>query len=129
MEAVAEILASVADGKHQGYLSQGGFYTLSYLLEKTLKHKDIHKPMLTEWLRRLLRDILSTATVVGVSHEHLYDAVNDEAFTDLEDSFQYQCALENKCDVLVTINIKDYNNVDPAMLKIMTPTDFVDYCL
>ena len=47
VETVAKVLEAVADGKHQGYLSQGGFYTLAFLLEKTLKRKDIHKPLLT----------------------------------------------------------------------------------
>ena len=126
VEAVAEILDAVADGKHQGFLSQGAFYTLAFLLEKTLKHKNIHKPLLTEWLRRLLEDIQSTATVVGVSHEHLKEAVADKAFDDLEDSFQYHCALENDCDVLVTINIKDYKNANKDSLEIMTPADFVE---
>ena len=48
VETVSRILEAVADGKHRGFLSQGGFYTLAFLLEKTLKRKEIHKPLLTE---------------------------------------------------------------------------------
>ena len=46
----------------------------------------------------------------GISRKDMLRAVGNEAFIDIEDSFQYRCALENGCDVLVTINIKDYKN-------------------
>ena len=126
VETVAEILEAIADGKHQGFLSQGGFYTLTFLLERALRHKGIYKPILTDLLRRVLGDILSTATVVGISHKHFLDAVGDAAFSDLEDSFQYHCALENECDVLITINIKDYKDAGSEKLKVMTPFDFAE---
>ena len=126
VETVAEILEAIADGKHQGFLSQGGFYTLTFLLERALRHKGIHKPILTDLLRGVLGDILSTVTVVGISHKHLLDAVGDATFSDLEDCFQYHCALENECDVLITINIKDYKDVSSGKLKVMTPFDFAE---
>ena len=53
-------------------------------------------------------------------------AVSNEAFTDIEDSFQYHCAVESRCDVLVTINIDDFRDADQRHLEIMTPTQFVD---
>lgn len=52
-------------------------------------------------------------------------AINDDRFVDIEDSFQYQCALHNNCDVLLTINIKDFKNVLDGPLPILTPEDFV----
>ena len=119
------ILNAIAEGEHQGVLSQGSFYTLAFLLERALKAKGIHKPFQTEYLRKLLADIQATARVVGVSHEFLNDALQDKAFTDLEDSFQYRCALENNCDVLLTINIKDYRRADLSALEILSPSDFV----
>ena len=126
VEAVDRILKAIADGEHDGVISQGAFYTLAFLLEKALKRKGIQKPLQTEQLRGLLSDVLSTAVVVGVSHEHLEDAVGDKSFTDFEDSFQYQCALENNCDALVTINMKDYRKADQTKLTILTPTSFVE---
>ena len=110
----------------KAFFSQGGFYTLTFLLERALRHKGIHKPILTDLLRRVLEDILSTAIVAGISHEHLLDALGDTAFSDLEDSFQYHCALENECDVLITINIKDYRDAGSDKLKVMTPSDFAE---
>ena len=123
---VEKILNAIAEGKHQGVLSQGSFYTLAFLLERMLKKNGIHKPLQTAQLRGLLDDILATARIVGVSHEHLHDAVQDCAFTDLEDSFQYRCAIENKCDVLLTINTKDFIHADQSRPMILTPLEFVN---
>lgn len=52
--------------------------------------------------------------------------IDRRAFTDIEDSFQYQCALENDCDVLVTINIDDYKSADQSHIEILTPSAFAD---
>ena len=48
-----------------------------------------------------------------------------EAADDAEDSFQYHCALQNKCDALVTINLKDYGNADTSAMDILSPEAFV----
>ena len=48
------------------------------------------------------------------------------SINDLEDSFQYQCALTAQCDVFITINIRDFRDVDFAYMNIMTPQEFVD---
>ena len=91
-----------------------------------MKEKGIHKPLLIGQLRDLLADVQATARVVGVSHEHLSDALQDTAFNDLKDSFQYHCALENECNVLVTINLKDYIHADQSGIEILTPAGFVE---
>ena len=49
---------------------------------------------------------------------------SDPAFDDIEDSFQYQCAVQNKCDALVTINLKDYRNADTSAMEILSPEAF-----
>ena len=49
----------------------------------------------------------------------------DPAFDDIQDSFQYQCAVQNKCDALVTINLKDYRNADTSAMEILSPEAFV----
>ena len=50
---------------------------------------------------------------------------SDPAFDDIEDSFQYQCAVQNKCAALVTINLKDYRNTDTSVMEILSPEAFV----
>ena len=51
---------------------------------------------------------------------------SDTSFDDVEDSFQYQCALQAKCDALVTINLRDYRNADTSNIEILSPTEFVE---
>ena len=53
-----------------------------------------------------------------------YEAVS-QLLSAIEDSFQYQCAVQNKCDALVTINLKDYRNADPSAMEILSPEAFV----
>ena len=63
---------------------------------------------------------------VGVSHRRLQQGIGDPAFDDVEDSFQYQSALQAKCDSLVTINLRDYRGADTSKIEILSPTEFVD---
>ena len=66
------------------------------------------------------------AKVAQYTDNLLLVGINDQAFDDVEDSFQYQCALQNKCDALITINLRDYRSADTSKLEILSPTEFVD---
>lgn len=90
-----------------------------------LKKQGIHRPEQTMRLRSILDTILSLVTVTGINHRHIVKGVNDEAFDDLEDSFQYQCALQAKCDTFVTINLRDYRETDTSTIEILSPTEFI----
>ena len=124
--AVSQLLSAVEDGKLKAVVSAGCVYTLAYLIRMELKRQGIHRPEQTLRLRSLLNIVLSMGTVAGVSHKNIISGINDLAFDDVEDSFQYQCALQNKCDALVTINLKDYRNADTAKMEILSPTEFVE---
>lgn len=125
-EVVRSILHAIEDKKMLGVISSGSLYTLTYLLTKGLKRNNVHRPEQTERLRNLLRLIVSLCTVVDTTHAKLVSAINDESFIDIEDSYQYQCAIQNGCTQLVTINIKDYKDADQASIEILTPEEFVD---
>jgi predicted nucleic acid-binding protein len=57
----------------------------------------------------------------------IYQRIISDNFKDLEDSYQYQAALNCNADVLLTINIKDFDGVkDKQQIKIMTPQTFVE---
>ena len=96
------------------------------LLLFILKSMVIHRPEQTERVRQTLLAFLQLAPTVDCSAETVQEAVNDERFTDIEDSFQYHCALQNDCDVLLTINIKDYKNVLGQRPEVLTPEEFVE---
>lgn len=87
--------------------------------------KGIHRPEQTTRLRQTLDIVLSLANVVGISHKRMVNGNNDPAFDDIEDSFQYQCALQNKCDALITINLKDFSRAGSPVMEILSPEEFV----
>ena len=87
---------------------------------------DIHRPELTKYLRGYLAEVLDMATIVELSHAGAESAIYDESFNDIEDSFQYHCAVENHCDVLITINIDDFKNASQSAIEILTPSAFIN---
>jgi predicted nucleic acid-binding protein len=125
-QAVSQLLSAVEDGKIKAVVSVGCIYTLAYLVRVELKRQDIHRPEQTLRLRSTLNTVMSMVTAVGLSHKRLSLGINDQAFDDVEDSFQYQCALQNKCDALITINLRDYRSADTSKVEILSPTEFVD---
>lgn len=125
-QAVGQLLSAVEDGRLKAVVSAGCIYTLTYLIRMELKRKDIHRPEQTLRLRTMLNTVLSMVTVGGLSHKRIIKGVNDTTFDDVEDSFQYQCGLQAKCEALVTINLRDYNNADTSKMEILSPTEFVE---
>ena len=125
-QSVAKLFDAIEDGKVKGVVSVGCAYTLAYLVRMELKRQGIHRPEQTIRLRSTLNTILSMVTSVGITHKRLVQGVNDANFDDIEDSFQYQSALQSKCDALVTINLRDFENVDASKIEIMSPTEFVN---
>ena len=124
--AVGQLLSAVEDGKLKAVISVGCIYTLTYLIRMELKRKDIHRPEQTLRLRTMLNTVMSMVTVSGISQKRIIKGINETAFDDVEDSFQYQCGLQAKCDALITINLRDYNNADTSKMVIMSPTEFVE---
>ena len=125
-ESVCQLIDAIVEGKHSACISTGCIYTLSFLFERSLKAQGIHKPEQTARLRNYLSQVLHVAELVDLSHIAAKQAINEEHFSDIEDSFQYQCALENGCDVLVTINVDDFKDADQSHIEIITPTTFVE---
>ena len=125
-ESVCHLIDAIVEGKHSACISTGCIYTLSFLFERSLKAQGIHKPEQTARLRSYLTEVLHVAELVDLSHYAAEQAINDQHFSDIEDSFQYQCALENGCDVFVTINVDDFKNADQLQIEILTPAAFVE---
>ena len=124
--AVSRLLSAVEDGRLKAIVSVGCVYTLTYLIRMELKRKEIHRPEQTMQLRATLDTVMSMVTVGSLSQRRVIHAINDIAFDDVEDSLQYQCALQSKCDAFITINLRDYRNADTANIEIMSPKEFVE---
>ncbi len=123
---VRDVFDAIEEGMLMAVSSVGSMYTNAYLVMLYLKENDIHRPEQTEKLRFILKAFRNIAPTVDCSDETIEEAIDDEQFTDIEDSFQYHCALQHGCDVLLTINIKDYKNVLDSGLEVMTPQEFVE---
>jgi hypothetical protein len=50
-------------------------------------------------------------------------ALNDETFSDFEDGLQYFTAIENRQEIIITRNLKDYKN---SKLPTMTARQFIE---
>ena len=124
-EAVSQLLSAVEDGQLKAVVSAGCIYTLAYLVRTELKRQGIYRPEQTQRVRQTLDIVLSMVTVANISHKRMVSGNSDPAFDDIEDSFQYQCAIENHCDVLLTINTKDFKNADQQRIEILNPSQFV----
>lgn len=128
-DAVAKIL-TLASTSHTLFLSEGGFYTITFLVDKQLRRMSIYNPERLVQERKILLRILDTFQISSASRFGLKQGVEDENFRDLEDSYQYQAAINCGADILLTINVKDFVGVsDNKRIKIMTPQSFVDELL
>ena len=89
-----------------------------------LKRKGIHRPELTEQVRKIIDSLLLLVHIGTMEHADMMDAANDSSFSDIEDAFQYHCALKNQCNYLITINIKDFSQANQDLLNVITPNEF-----
>lgn len=108
------------------FLSVGSVYTIAYMTERILHDHGIVRPELTERQRLIYQNLLSSFEIVPLSADKIADGVQDNSFSDLEDRFQYQSALQAECDVLLTLNISDFKNACQESMKIITPRDFLN---
>lgn len=108
------------------HLSIGSFYTLTYLTERHLRKKGFSAPAITEKLRSILTDISKSFIIDGLTQNLLEEAILNQCFIDLEDSYQYSVAQSIGADILLTINKKDFIGISNPDIKILSPEEFVN---
>lgn len=119
------LLELIADEIINGYISSGSFHTITYYAEKGLKQIGYSKEDRISILREYLNNLLDQICVVKQGNESLRLGVNNTSFAVLEDSYQYQSALDSGCDVLVTINVGDYKDCN-GETRIMSLKEFAE---
>lgn len=67
-------------------------------------------------LYQYLNDIMSIFEVAECNRNQAIKAI-DSRWSDFEDSLQYQCAIENRCDAIITRNAKDFPGVEIQVLS------------
>jgi predicted nucleic acid-binding protein len=110
--ASGQVFGLVENKKFSGYFGALSYPTLFYLLRKERGRDEALK------ILKKVRIVLKTASVI----EKIIDSALNSNLRDFEDAIQYYCALEVKCDYLITRNKKDY---PVNLLKIATPEEFL----
>ena len=111
----AALLFSLADKKKvQLSVSTLTFATVNYILSR--QTSAIEAKMILRKLRLLVDVVSLDAKVVDLS-------LDDSDFSDFEDALQHYSALEYEVDILITRNLKDFQN---ARLPVMTAAQFIE---
>lgn len=114
----AEKIFSMSEqGKIVCYVSTGSLYTLAYILEKALKNINL--------VREKLLLYLTLITPVSCLPHYFEQAINDKAFDDIEDAFQYYTALRSDCDFFITANVKDFKKGEMNNLPVLKPDNYL----
>lgn len=121
---VVILLKAAEQGLLVACTSTIAFATLTNLIGTYLKRNDVHEPQKRQQTRAILNALLTFLRTIDLTQEALTTALNDPTFKDIEDSYQYQCALANACDYFVTLNLKDFP-VSRGKLQTLSPQDFV----
>jgi predicted nucleic acid-binding protein len=122
---IARIYNLYKSGVIDCYISQGSFYTITYLVEAYLKKTDsLSKDERLNKLRNILNNILLMSDICDISNEELSKGIWDTNFTDIEDSYQYQNAIAEQCEYLITLNKKDFHPHN-EQIEIVTPDEFI----
>lgn len=123
---ILQILDKLYAGEVECYVSSGSFYTLTYLIGSNFKDQKITNPRRLKKLREVLHQLLSLFHIQSIEQADFVNAVNDLAFKDLEDSYQYQTAILAQCVVLLTINKKDFVNSNQESIEVLTPQEYAE---
>ena len=122
---IASIYNLYKNGVIDCYISQGSFYTITYLVEAYLKKTEsLSKEQRLDKLRNILNNILLMSDICDISNEELSKGIWDANFTDIEDSYQYQNAIAEQCEYLITLNKKDFYTYNDQ-IEIVTPEEFI----
>lgn len=127
MDVAKMSLFALSQGKHDAYLTVGGFYGMIYTVDNYLrKVMELKKPDRIDALRSIMKQVLNKFQVADHDKDSLLRSIEDKTFSDLEDSCQYQAAMKEGCTCLITFNVSDYNVSDDASVKVVTPKEFLD---
>lgn len=85
-------------------------------------HYILQQKMPANKAKRVLRKLKLIVDIYPLDDKIVSLALNDDLFTDFEDSLQYFTAMEYKQDVIITRNIKDYKK---SQLPIHTAKEYL----
>jgi hypothetical protein len=71
--------------------------------------------------KQILRKLKLLVGILSLNEKVISLALNDNNFKDFEDGLQYYSALENNIEIIVTRNLKDFEN---SKIPVMTAGQF-----
>lgn len=90
------------------YTSALSIANLSYVLLRKRKPEET---------KQILRKLKLLVGILSLDEKIINLALNDNEFNDFEDALQYYSALENKIEIIITRNLKDFKN---SRIPVMT---------
>ena len=112
VEYSAKILNLCYLEKVSGFITPIIFSNINDMIQKEKSRKD---------LKSILNDLIQITDVVNFSKNSIREALNSD-FNDFEDALQNFSAEQNKIDIIVTRNIKDYKH---SNVPVMNPENFL----
>lgn len=110
----SEQIFSLADlGKAILVVSSLSLVNAHYVLNDTMKTKNS---------RSVLGKFKVLVRTFELNDKIIELALNDYQFKDFEDGIQYYTAIESKCAMIVTRNLKDFKN---AKIPVMSPKEYL----
>ena len=111
-ESAAQFFSLVSQGFIEAKASALSFSDVHYVLSKQLS-KQIALQKLIKFRQKV---------VVSAVNEKIIDAALLSDFSDFEDAIQYQVALAEKCQTIITRNEKDFKN---SQIPVMSAEAFL----
>ena len=106
------VLALCATGELEGVVSDLTFCNVAYVLRKSLGGAQ---------LRNGLRVLKNHLQVVPIGEAAIAAALENE-MTDFEDAVQLEAARANRADVIITRNVRHFNN---SPIRVCTPSELL----
>ncbi len=111
-EASLQVLSQIRQKKEKGCISALTVPILHYLRSKYFSDKKA---------RDDVREIIRGFTILPLNKKTITLSFAS-SFSDFEDAIQYHCALQKKCDAIITRNTKDFS---ASMIPVLTPEEFL----
>lgn len=106
------VLALCATGELEGVVSDLTFCNVAYVLRKALGNAQLRNGL------RVLKEHLS---IVPVGEAAITAAIENET-VDFEDAIQLEAARTNQIDIIVTRNVRHFNN---SPIRVCTPSELL----
>lgn len=126
-DEVSEVFDAISDYEWDCHISTSSLYTIVYVFDRQLRKEGFtRKGERLFLLREKIAMFAGDLHISSIENHDALSALADMRFDDIEDSLQFATACAARCQVLLTFNIADFQNVKAASeIEVLTPHDFI----